>query len=111
MSKATAVNLQMMALLTGINWVTEYVFDVSEQGRKKRRWRFDVASPVHKVAIEIEGGLWTRGRHARGKGAIEDMCKYNRAVVLGWRLLRYTPDQFKRGDYVLDVRRLLDGQP
>jgi hypothetical protein len=84
------------------------VFDVSEQHRKKREWRFDVAAPVQRIAIEIEGGVWTRGRHTRGKGYIEDMEKYNRAVVLGWRLLRYTPDQFKRGDYVLDVRRLLE---
>jgi hypothetical protein len=108
MTKATPVNLQIMSILTGINWVTDYRFDVAEPDRKRRQWEMDIAAPVQRIAIEIEGGVWIRGRHTRGKGYIGDMEKYNRAVVLGWRLLRYTPDQFKRGDYVPDVRRLLE---
>jgi hypothetical protein len=27
----------------------------------------------------------------RGKGFLEDMSKYNRLAVIGWRLLRCTP--------------------
>lgn len=59
----------------------------------KRRWRFDYAIPEHKIAIEVEGGVWTNGRHTRGKGYINDMEKYNEAVIGGWRLIRVTPDQ------------------
>ena len=58
----------------------------------KRRWRFDLALPQHMVAIEIEGGVWTNGRHVRGKGFLSDIEKYNEAAVLGWRVLRFTPD-------------------
>lgn len=63
----------------------------------KRKWRTDYAIPDKKVAIEIEGGAWTNGRHTRGKGFIADMEKYNAMTVFGWRLLRFTPDQmFKK---------------
>lgn len=62
-----------------------------------RRWRFDYADPKHKVAIELEGGIWIRGRHNRGKGYIQDTKKYNAAAVLGWRILRYcTVDDIAR---------------
>lgn len=59
----------------------------------KRMWRFDYAWPAQKIALEVEGGIWTQGRHTRGKGVLADMLKYNAAAVLGWRLLRCTPDQ------------------
>ena len=62
-----------------------------------RRWRFDIAFTDHKLAIEIEGGAWTRGRHTRGSGFIADMSKYNRAAILGWRVLRFTPAQVMDG--------------
>ena len=62
-----------------------------------RRWRFDLAFPDRKLAIEIEGGAFTRGRHTRGAGFVKDMEKYNAAVLLGWRVLRFTPDQVLDG--------------
>ena len=42
--------------------VTEHKFDQS------RRWRFDYAIPKYMIAIEIEGGAHTQGRHTRGVG-------------------------------------------
>lgn len=58
-----------------------------------RRWRFDYAWPMQKVALEVEGGVFTRGRHTRGKGFMNDMAKYNAATLAGWRVFRVTPDQ------------------
>lgn len=58
-----------------------------------RKWRFDYAFPDEKIALEVEGGIWTRGRHTRGKGVLGDMTKYNEAAIMGWTLLRTTPDQ------------------
>lgn len=58
-----------------------------------RRWRFDYAWPDAKVALEVEGGVWIRGRHTRGSGFLKDMEKYNAAAVRGWRVLRCTPTQ------------------
>ena len=58
-----------------------------------RRWRFDWAFPPERVAVEVEGGAWTRGRHTRGAGFIGDCEKYSVAATLGWRIIRVTPDQ------------------
>lgn len=54
-----------------------------------REWRFDFAFPLHKLAIELEGGVHSGGRHVRGTGYVNDLEKYNAATMLGWRLLRY----------------------
>jgi len=61
-----------------------------------RKWRFDFAWPDKKIAVECEGGVWIQGRHNRGKGFIGDCHKYNSAVLLGWRVLRYTPDMIDK---------------
>ena len=63
-----------------------------------RRWRFDYSWPLHKVALEIEGGVFSRGRHVRPMGFLADMEKYNAAAVLGWRVLRCTPDTLYHKD-------------
>jgi hypothetical protein len=63
-----------------------------------RKWRFDYCWPDLRVAVEIEGGIWTRGRHTRGAGALGDMEKYNEAARMGWRVFRFTPDQLKKGE-------------
>lgn len=56
----------------------------------KRRWRFDFAIPEIKVAIEIEGGVYTNGRHTRGLGYEKDCEKYNTAILEGWKVFRIT---------------------
>ena len=58
-----------------------------------RRWRFDFAWPAHLIALEVEGGVWTNGRHTRGSGFVGDMAKYNHAAILGWKVLRVTPSE------------------
>lgn len=57
-----------------------------------RKWRFDYAWPLHKLALEVEGGIWTQGRHTRGAGALADLAKYSEAAILGWRVIYCTPD-------------------
>ena len=72
---------------------TGYSFEPEYKFCQTRKWRFDYANFDLKVAVEIEGGAFTNGRHTRGKGFINDMEKYNKAVELGWVVLRYTPTQ------------------
>ena len=69
-----------------VECVKEYRF------HPKRMWRFDYAIPEHKVALEVEGGVWTNGRHIRAQGFLGDMEKYNTATLMGWKVLRTTPD-------------------
>lgn len=51
-----------------------------------RDWRADYR--VGPWLIELEGGIWSGGRHTRGKGFVEDCFKYNAAALLGFRVIR-----------------------
>lgn len=53
-------------------------------------WRLDFAWPDQRIALEVEGGVWTRGRHVRPAGFLGDVAKYNALTMLGWRLIRMT---------------------
>lgn len=62
-----------------------------------RRWRFDYAWPERHLALEIEGGIWTAGRHVRPKGYERDCEKYNAAALAGWMVLRVTTAMLRDG--------------
>lgn len=70
-----------------------------------RRWRIDFAWPEVKLAAEIEGGVFSGGRHVRGTGFLKDVEKYNELSIMGWSLLRFTPGQVKNGEAVLTIER------
>ncbi len=86
--------------------VTEYRFD------PVRRWRFDCAWLDAKVAVELEGGTYMRGRHVRGEGFAKDCEKANAATSQGWRLYRFTSDMLRADPVgcVEQVRRALGGR-
>jgi hypothetical protein len=69
---------------------------------ENREWPFDLAWPGLMLAVEINGGVWSNGRHTRGKGYIGDMEKLNEAQIQGWCVLQFTPDQAMSG-YALDT--------
>jgi very-short-patch-repair endonuclease len=70
--------------IMGVEHVREYKF------LHDRRFKFDLAIPEQKIAVEFEGGIFSGGRHTRGKGYANDAKKYNLATMHGWKLLRYT---------------------
>lgn len=61
-----------------------------------RRWRADYCWPIHKIIVEIDGGLFVQGRHSRGAGMLADFEKLNAAALLGYAVLRYAPAQIRR---------------
>jgi hypothetical protein len=67
----------------GLLFIAEFTFHPA------RRWRFDYLIGDH-VAVEIEGSIWTSGRHTRGQGFQGDIEKYNHATMMGYRLLRFS---------------------
>ena len=69
-----------------------------------RKWRFDYAFPSRKVAIEIDGAVWTLGRHNRPRGYLNDMDKLNTAASMGWLVLRFSTDE----RFYLSTRRLVE---
>lgn len=70
-----------------------------------RKWRLDWAWLERKIALEIDGGAWSRGRHTRGKGFIADQTKRNEAQLLGWMVLHCTPQDVKTGKVFELLRR------
>lgn len=79
------------------------------QFHHERKWRFDYAIPDHKIAIEVEGGIWMKGggAHSRPKNILRDMTKYNEATALGWKLIRVTPQQLNKRYTINQIRKLL----
>ncbi len=84
-----------------------------------RKWRIDVAvvgRPCglivyrHPLAIEINGGVHSRGRHVRGAGFIKDMEKLNALTEEGWRILQFTPQQVRTGAALEQIERCLAGR-
>src|SRR5512146_2475838 len=73
----------------------------------KRQWRLDYAWPLRMLGLEIDGGIWTEGRHTRGSGRLKDMEKQSEAAILGYRLLYVTPQQVKDGTAMDRIRRAL----
>lgn len=61
-----------------------------------RKWRADYCWPIHRIIVEIDGGLFVQGRHSRGAGMLKDFEKLNAAALLGYAVLRYAPSQLKR---------------
>lgn len=60
-----------------------------------RRWRFDFAWPDVRVAVEVDGGVYTYGRHNRPGGFAQDCEKINAAQSLGWVVFRVTPSDLR----------------
>jgi very-short-patch-repair endonuclease len=73
-----------------------------------RKWRFDWAFAARSVAVEVEGGAFTQGRHTRGAGFEKDLEKYAEAAILGWAILRVTPRMVADGRALGYVARLLE---
>lgn len=56
-----------------------------------RRFRLDYAWPDYRIGLEVQGGIWTRGRHSRGPGQKTDMEKNNLGILNGWRVFQCVP--------------------
>lgn len=66
-----------------------------------RQWRADYR--IGHWLIELDGGVWTNGRHSRGgKGYIEDCIKLNNAALLGYRIIRI-PTGFATAHYLQQI--------
>ena len=63
---------------------------------------------VHDIAIEVDGGIWTGGRHGTGKGITSDCEKLNLLTLAGYRSLRFTTSMVMDGtaiDTILKAMR------
>jgi very-short-patch-repair endonuclease len=91
-------------ILRGLKFPTptrEYRFD------PVRKWRFDFAWPDQRVAVEIDGGIWTKSGHSTGGGIMRDMEKSNAAQLDGWLVLRFTDKHLEDGSAIEQTKRAL----
>jgi len=91
-----------LAAFTGCEIEPEHVFFPG------RKWRIDFAIVDLKIGIEIEGGVWSGGRHTRGNGFIDDMEKYNAAATLGWVILRFTTQDLNKITTFETVKKVVE---
>ncbi len=73
----------------------------------ERKWRADFLITGTKILIEVEGGIWSGGRHTRGKGYLGDMEKYNSAAMMGFTVLRFSTEQVKAGVAIKQIEQLV----
>lgn len=67
-----------------------------------RDWRADYLVIDTMWLIELEGGIWSGGRHTRAKGFIDDCYKYNMAAMLGYRVIRIATGM-ANADYISQI--------
>jgi hypothetical protein len=83
--------------------VAEYKFHPT------RRWRLDWFLPSVNVGIEIEGGIWIRGRHTRPVGFLRDIEKYNAVALMGIKLYRINHQDLKSAKAIMaHIERIKD---
>lgn len=85
-------------------WEREHVF------AKPRRYRFDFALVDSMVAVELEGGTFSAGRHTRGLGFRSDLRKYNLATALGWRVFRFDREMIENGEMIDTIKEAIKSE-
>ena len=102
------MTVPILNALTGLHWTAEHPFAAIHVGEgpgirerlrqaNLRNWRFDFACPDMRIAVEVEGGGWTGGRHTSGVGFAGDLQKYDAAMRLGWSVYRCSPQMVTSG--------------
>jgi len=97
-----AIGLDRQAVAIGLPAPTPELYFA-----KPRRWRFDFAWEPQRLAVEVDGAVFTGGRHTRGTGYEKDIEKYAEALCRGWRVLRVTTGMVRDGRALGYLERLL----
>jgi very-short-patch-repair endonuclease len=82
-------------------------FEQEFEFHPKRKWRADFHLVDKKILVEVEGGIWTGGRHTRGKGYLGDLEKYNAATMMGFQVIRFSTDQVKSGLAIQQIEKMV----
>ena len=106
-------HIELVLRSMGVPFVNEYHF------MGDRKFRFDIAIPERKIAIEYEGmqvktkkynpitkryeTKTSKSGHQTNAGFTGDCEKYNNAVCMGWKLLRFTAWNYEDATKFLSV--------
>lgn len=72
-----------------------------------RKWRLDLAFLPQRLAVEVQGGIFIRGRHNNGAAMLKEWEKLNTLACMGWRVLYCQPRDLCTGDTVEMIRAAL----
>jgi hypothetical protein len=67
---------------------------------RRVRYRADFAWPYAEVALEIQGGTWTLGKHSSGVGIERDCAKSFTAQASGWLCFALTGTMLKAQEQI-----------
>lgn len=84
----------------GIPFIVEHRF------HSVRKWRYDFCLN-NRLLVDIDGGIWIQGHHSRGKGMEDDFEKMWEAVLLGYRVMKFSTGQVKSGVAIETIRRAM----
>jgi len=75
-----------------VAWFAEHGLSATPEFKfhHTRKWRFDFLFP-NRVALEVQGGLFSGGRHSRGASLLKEHEKLNNAACMGYRVLYCIP--------------------
>jgi hypothetical protein len=65
------------------------------KSKRSKRYRLDFAHSNSRTGIEIQGGVYNRGRHVTGSGYERDCRKYNLAYTSKWTIFLLTSQMAK----------------
>lgn len=82
-----------------VAWELDYQERYSRSKRSKR-YRLDFAHSNSRTGIEIQGGVYNRGRHVTGSGYERDCKKYNLAYTSGWTIFLLTSTMAKDANWL-----------
>lgn len=74
----------------------------------RRRLELDFAWVAARVAIEVQGGVHSRGAHVRPEGYRRDAEKSRRAQLMGWLVLPCLAADVKDKSIIADVETALE---
>jgi very-short-patch-repair endonuclease len=83
-------------------------FERNYQFDTPRRWELDFAWLSARVAIEVQGGVHSRGAHVRPDGFKRDCRKSRRAQLMGWIVFPCTSADLKDRSIIADVETALE---
>jgi hypothetical protein len=70
-----------------------------------RKLAFDFGFPDWRLLVEVQGGVWTKGKHGRGSGIIGDQNKLNLAVLNGYFTLQFSVNHIDDGSALQTIQR------
>jgi hypothetical protein len=72
-----------------------------------RQFRFDRAWPERRVAVEVQGGVWSDDGHGRKSMVARDCAKLSMGAAMGWRVLPLTKEMIESGQAVELIHQAL----